>query len=65
MASATLIVGGLVAAIVAAVAALVVTEVVSAAGLAGNALWGLLPTLFAIAAIMGVLIAAFGVFLGG
>ena len=62
MASATMIVGGLVGAVIAAIAALVTNEVVSSAGLSGTALWGLLPTLFAVAAIMGVIIAAFGAF---
>ncbi len=62
MASVSLIVGGLVGAVISAIAALVVNEVVSSAGLGDNALWGLLPTLFAVAAIMGVIIAAFGAF---
>lgn len=63
MASAALIVGGLVAAIVSAIATLITTQVVSAAGQNSNTLFALLPTLFGLAAVMSVVIASVGVFL--
>ena len=63
MANAKLVIGGLVASIISGVGALVTVEVVNTNTALYTGLWTIAPTMFGVAAIMSLIVAAFGAFM--
>jgi hypothetical protein len=63
LANAKLVIGGLVAAVVSGVGSYVTVQVVNSTPALYTGLWTLVPTLFAVAAVMALIIAAFGMFM--